>query len=117
LRDYRVGDTMIFCGGVTRAGARSEAATMAEYAVRKGLPVSAVVLEDRSQSTWQNVEYMRSLAGPGPVVIASNTFHARKARAYAWRQDHALAERLQRGSDYRFGELLLLKPLLALFGK
>jgi uncharacterized SAM-binding protein YcdF (DUF218 family) len=117
LRDYRVGDTMIFCGGVTRAGARSEAATMAEYAVRKGLPVSAVVLEDRSQSTWQNVEYMRSLAGPGPVVIASNTFHARKARAYAWRQDHALAERLQGGSDYRFGELLLLKPLLALFGK
>jgi uncharacterized SAM-binding protein YcdF (DUF218 family) len=117
MRDYRDGDTMIFCGGVTRAGVRSEAAAMADYAVRKGLPMSAVVLEDRSQSTWQNVEYMRPLAGPGPVIIASNTFHARRARAYAWRQDHALAKRLQRGSDYRFGELLLLKPLLAIYAK
>jgi uncharacterized SAM-binding protein YcdF (DUF218 family) len=117
LRDFSDGDTMIFCGGVTRAGVRSEAAAMADYAVRKGLPVSAVVLEDKSQSTWQNVEYMRPLAGPGPVVIASNTFHARRARAYVWAQDQTLAQRLQRGSDYRLGELLLLKPLLALYGK
>jgi uncharacterized SAM-binding protein YcdF (DUF218 family) len=117
LRDYRDGDRMIFCGGVTRAGVRSEAAAMADYAVRKGLPMSAVVLEDRSQSTWQNVEYMLPLVGPGPVVIASNTFHARRARAYVWRQDHALAERLRRGSDYRFGELPLLKPLLAIYAK
>jgi vancomycin permeability regulator SanA len=117
LRDYRDGDTMIFCGGVTRAGVRSEAAAMADYAVRKGVPMGAVVLEDRSQSTWQNVEYMRPLVGPGPVVIASNTFHARRARAYAWRQDHALANRLRRGSDYRFGELLLLKPLLAIYAR
>jgi hypothetical protein len=117
LRDYRDGDTMIFCGGVTRAGVRSEAAAMADYAVRRGLPRSAVVLEDRSRSTWQNVEYLRPLACPGPVVIASNTFHARRARAYVWRQDHTLAKRLQRGSDYRFGELPLLKPLLAIYAK
>jgi uncharacterized SAM-binding protein YcdF (DUF218 family) len=117
LRDYRDGDTMIFCGGVTRAGVKSEAAAMADYAVLKGLPATAVVLEDRSHSTWQNIEYMRRLVGPGPIVIASNTFHARKARAYVWKQDHALAKQLQRGSDYRLGELLLLKPLLALYGK
>jgi uncharacterized SAM-binding protein YcdF (DUF218 family) len=117
LRDYREGDTMIFCGGVTRAGVKSEAAAMADYAVLKGLPASAVALEDRSQSTWQNIDYMRRLVRSGPVVIASNTFHARRARAYLWKQDHALAGQLQRGSDYRFGELLLLKPLLALYGK
>jgi uncharacterized SAM-binding protein YcdF (DUF218 family) len=117
LRDYRDGDTMIFCGGVTRAGVKSEAAAMADYAVLKGLPQAAVVLEDRSQSTSQNIEYMRRLAGSGPIVIASNTFHARRARAYLWMQDRELAGRLQRGSDYRPGELLLLKPLLALYGR
>jgi uncharacterized SAM-binding protein YcdF (DUF218 family) len=117
LRDYRDGDTMIFCGGVTRAGVKSEAAAMADYAVLKGLPANAVVLEDKSQSTSQNIEYMRRLVGSGPVVIASNTFHARRARAHVWKQDPALARRLRRGSDYRFGELLLLKPLLAVFGR
>jgi vancomycin permeability regulator SanA len=117
LRDYRDGDTMIFCGGVTRHGVKSEAEAMADYAVLKGLPATAVVLEDRSRSTSQNIEYMRRLVGSGPVVIASNTFHARRARKYLWKQDPTLAGRLRRGSDYRSGELLLLKPLLALFGR
>jgi hypothetical protein len=117
LRSYRPGDVVVFCGGVTRGATRSEAAVMADHAERCGLPVEAIVLEDRSRSTWENIENSRPLLGGGPVVIASNTLHARRARAYLWRQEQPAALRLRRGNDYRMGELLLLKPFLVLHAK
>jgi uncharacterized SAM-binding protein YcdF (DUF218 family) len=113
LRCYRRGDTVIFCGGITRGSARSEAAVMADHAVSLGLPRDSVVVEGRSQTTWQNIENALPLIGPGAVVIASDTFHARRARRYIWLQDTAIGGRLRKGCDYRPGELFWLKPLMA----
>lgn len=113
LRCYRRGDAVIFCGGITRGSVRSEAAVMADHAVSLGLPRDSVVVEGRSQTTWQNIENALPLIGPGPVVVASNTFHARRARRYIWLQDKAVGGRLREGCDYRPGELFWLKPLMA----
>ncbi|QVQ55037.1 YdcF family protein [Spiractinospora alimapuensis] len=109
---------LVFTGAGSRRGARrSEASVMAEYAVRHlGVDPADVVLEERATTTWENIMYSLPLVGSFPVVkVASNTFHARKARRYLWRQAPAVAVRLRRTRDHRFGELFPLKPLLALY--
>lgn len=86
---------------------------MADYAVLQGLPAESVVLDEHSFSTWQNIENALRLIGTGPVIIASDTFHARRARRYMWQQAPGVGRRLRRGCDYRLGELFWLKPILA----
>jgi uncharacterized SAM-binding protein YcdF (DUF218 family) len=106
----------VFSGGATRGGV-SEAALMARYAVEElGIPVSNVTLEEQSRTTWENIAFsIPLLADATSIVIASNTFHARRARRYLAKQSPELAARLRRGADYRFGELLPLKPYLAIY--
>lgn len=109
---------LVFTGARTRPGAhRSEASVMAEYAVGSlGVDPSDVILEERATTTWENVQYSLPLIMPfSAVKIASNTFHARKARRYLWRQAPAVAARLRPARDHEFGELLPFKPLLALY--
>ncbi|PRX97684.1 YdcF family protein [Allonocardiopsis opalescens] len=94
---------------------RSEAAVMAEYAVGVlGVDPADVVLEEQATTTWENIRYSLPLIESFPVVkIASNTFHARKGRRYLREQAPAVAARLRPTRDHRFGELLAVKPLLA----
>lgn len=106
----------VFSGGATRGGV-SEAALMARHAVEvHGVPEENVVLEEESRTTWENITFsLPLLADASSIVIASNTFHARRARRYLARQAPELSARLRRGADYRFGELLPLKPYLAIY--
>jgi len=74
-------------------------------------------LDRASRSTWQNIENAASLIEAFDVVkIVSNPVHAEKARGYLWRQRPDLAARLVRARDYRFGELVLVKPIAAAIG-
>ena len=50
------------------------------------------------------------------IKIVSQPAHALKARAYLRRQRPDLAQRLVRADDYRPGEWLVGKPLLAAYG-
>ena len=103
--------------GDERSGGTSEAALMARYAVEElGVPERNVELEELSRTTWENVAFsLPLLRDADSIVIASNTFHARRAPRYLAKQAPALAARLRRGADYRFGELLPLKPYLAIY--
>ncbi|WP_197682602.1 hypothetical protein [Jiangella sp. DSM 45060] len=47
----------------------------------------------------------------------SHPLHAEKGREYLHRAYPELARRLVRGADYRFGEWILLKPALAVYGR
>lgn len=110
--------TFVFSGGTTR-GPSSEAALMARYAIDVvGIPARSVLLEEESRTTWENVAFsipvFRTLDAES-IVIASNTFHARRARRYLATQAPDLAPRVRRGRDYRFGELLAVKPYLAIY--
>ena len=108
--------TFVFSGGAT-GGTVSEAALMAEYAIRSaGVPAGNVVLEEESRSTWENITFsLPLLRDAGSIVVASNTFHARRARRYLATQAPELADRIRRGADHRFGELMAVKPYLAIY--
>ncbi|MFF8959514.1 YdcF family protein [Streptomyces sp. NPDC014894] len=111
-RDTRV----IFSGGVTSDGA-SEARLMADYAESVLAFDGTVLLEERSTTTWENVtNVIPLLQDVDRIKIVSQPAHALKARAYMRRQRPDLAERLVRADDYRPGEWVLGKPLLALGG-
>lgn len=51
------------------------------------------------------------------IKIVSNSLHAEKARFCLWQHRPDLAERLLPAVDYRFGELILIKPVLAAIGR
>ncbi|MFI0480289.1 YdcF family protein [Actinomadura sp. 9N215] len=114
--DNARGTRVIFSGGATGDGA-AEARLMADYAKSVLEFDGAVLLEDQSVTTWQNItNVIPLLEDVDRIKIVSQPAHALKARAYLRRQRPDLAEKLVRADDYRPGEWLLVKPLLALYG-
>jgi uncharacterized SAM-binding protein YcdF (DUF218 family) len=110
------GTRVIFSGGVTGNGA-VEAQLMADYAKSVLAFDGTVLLEDQSATTWENItNVVPLLEDVDRIKIASQPAHALKARAYLRRQRPDLAERLVRADDYRPGEWMVGKPLLALYG-
>ncbi|WP_194814679.1 YdcF family protein [Nocardia sp. XZ_19_385] len=111
-----VDSRVLFCGGAC-AGPHSEAALMAAYARDIRGYRGAFVLEEKSRSTWENISFaIPFLQDADRIKIVSVPLHAEKARRYLARQDPDLASRLVPGAEYRFGEWMPLKPLLALYG-
>jgi uncharacterized SAM-binding protein YcdF (DUF218 family) len=111
-RDTRV----IFSGSAADTGA-TEARLMADYAKFVLRFDGTVLLEEESRTTWENVtNVIPLLEDVGRIKFASQPAHALKARAYLRRQRPDLAARLVPAADYRPGEWLVLKPLLAMYG-
>ncbi len=110
------GNRVIFSGGTTSGGA-AEAQLMADYAKTVLAFDGTVLLEDKSTTTWENItNVIPLLEDVDRIKIASQPAHALKARAYLRRQRPDLARRLVRADDYRPGEWMVAKPLLALYG-
>ncbi|WP_030546280.1 YdcF family protein [Streptomyces albus] len=109
---------LIFSGGATGGGTgATEARLMADYAKSVLRFDGTVILEDKSTTTWENVtNVIPLLEDADRIKIVSQPAHALKARAYLRRQRPDLAERLVRADDYRPGEWMAAKPLLALYG-
>ncbi|HEX7827981.1 MAG TPA: YdcF family protein [Mycobacterium sp.] len=91
----------VFSGAAVRTPV-SEAQMMADYAVHTlGVPAANVVVEDRSRTTVQNVVNTIPLMPDGSAVkVASNTFHARRARRILFDESPELGARLVRARDY-----------------
>lgn len=107
---------LVLCGGAC-AGPHSEAALMARYAREQLGYRGTLVLEEQSRSTWENIAYALPLVREvDRIKIVSIPQHAEQARRYLARQDPGLAARLVPAAEYRFGEWLPLKPVLALYG-
>ncbi|MET9607289.1 YdcF family protein [Streptomyces sp. NPDC006512] len=111
------GNRVIFSGGTTGSNGATEARLMADYAKSVlGFDVT-MLLEDQSATTWENItNVIPLLEDADRIKIVSQPAHALKARAYLRRQRPDLAERLVRADDYRLGEWMAGKPLLALYG-
>ena len=116
VRSFDGPGVLVLSGGAV-AGGRAEAELMADYARNVLGYRGPVRIESASRSTWQNVEFFIPLVEDASrIKIVSHSLHAEKAREYLWRQRSDLAARLVRGQDYRPGEWLFLKPVLAVLG-
>jgi uncharacterized SAM-binding protein YcdF (DUF218 family) len=108
--------TIIFSGG-SPAGGVSEAELMAEYARKLGYKGTPII-EAESNSTWENItNCIPFLDTADRIKIASNPAHALKGRIYLQRIAPQLSRKLVQANDHKFGEIVLLKPFLAAFGR
>jgi uncharacterized SAM-binding protein YcdF (DUF218 family) len=117
-REPRLGPSrLVLCGG-TVGGPVAEAEVMACYAREsRGYP-GVLITELTSRSTCENVRNaIPFIDDADRIKIVSNSLHAEKARWYLWQSRPDLAERLVPAADYRFGELMLVKPALAALGR
>jgi len=91
----------VFSGGAVRSR-DPEAAMMADYAVRAlGISPDNVVVEGKSRTTEENLINSAPFLADSPAIkIASNTFHALRARMILRDQSPDLANRLAPARDY-----------------
>jgi uncharacterized SAM-binding protein YcdF (DUF218 family) len=107
---------LVLCGGAVGSDV-TESELMAVYAREKRRYAGTLLTETESRTTWENVQNVIPLVEAADrIKIVSNSLHAEKARAYLWKLRPDLAERLVQANEYRFGELILLKPLMAALG-
>ena len=87
VRLYRKGvvSRLLFSGGAAHSP-YVEADVMADLAVRRGVPVSAVLREGRALTTWQNVRFAKALLEDAHVkttLVISTADHLPRARRIA----------------------------------
>jgi uncharacterized SAM-binding protein YcdF (DUF218 family) len=101
----RVGGQLLFVGGPTADGRTSAAQRMAEVAAAAGVPASAVQVETRSSSTYENLLFSRDqiASREGHVWLVSSAVHLRRAMAVA----HKLGLRVRpHACDWRGFEVM-----------
>ncbi len=88
LRLYQGGyaDTIIVCGALGETGSVTEARAMRNYLVNYGVPADAILLDENSFSTAQNMQNSKALMdeyGYTSAIIATSDFHTARAMACA----------------------------------
>jgi uncharacterized SAM-binding protein YcdF (DUF218 family) len=74
---------LVLCGGGGRGSGRSEAAAMRDIALAAGVPAEAMLLDERSTSTYENAVETAALLrthGLRTVLLVSERFHLPRAR-------------------------------------
>jgi uncharacterized SAM-binding protein YcdF (DUF218 family) len=90
IRLYRRGiaPKLIVTGGKAAGDITSEAETSARYARRNGVPASAILLEDESRSTTEQMHAVARMARSrelASVVLVSDRFHMLRLLLTAWK--------------------------------
>jgi uncharacterized SAM-binding protein YcdF (DUF218 family) len=85
---YRKGQVgkLIFTGGQGNAGEPTESSAARDYALQSGVPASAILIEEKSHNTYENILYAKQLAdshGIKKVLIVSDPLHMKRAMAMA----------------------------------
>lgn len=84
-REKRV-ERILVTGGRSPEDGVSEAAAGASYLAARGIPAGAILREDRSRTTRQNLDNAAAMlvdAAGQPVLIVSDPLHMRRAMAMA----------------------------------
>lgn len=75
-------EQIIFTGGIGDRSRSSEAAVAQRYALQRGVPATAIILEEQAANTLESMQNVRPLLaqnGIESVVIVSTPFHMRRA--------------------------------------
>jgi uncharacterized SAM-binding protein YcdF (DUF218 family) len=86
LREHHPDALLVLSGGQGPDEPRSEAAAMAEYALEHGVPQEAIVLEDRSRTTEENLRNTMEMVGTvlpadGPGLTVTSSYHVLRTAA------------------------------------
>lgn len=79
-------DTIIFTGGIGRNDDRSEAEVARQYALARGVPVAATLIETTSASTLENLINAQQIAAAHDLhtfLLVSTPYHMKRAMAIA----------------------------------
>lgn len=77
---------LIFTGGQGNPGEPTEASAACLYALQSGVPVSDILMEDKSHTTYENILNAKQLAdahGIRTVLIVSDPLHMKRAMTMA----------------------------------
>ncbi|MDF2722199.1 MAG: YdcF family protein [Paenibacillus sp.] len=77
---------IIATGGIGLPGEPSEAAVIKAYLVERGVPASAIYVEDQSRSTYENMQNSRAIMdqhGLRSAVLVTHGYHALRAHMIA----------------------------------
>ncbi len=115
MRSAPPGALFVFSGAAVH-GDVPEAEVMAAYGIARGIPPSRIVRETRATTTRENVAYsLPWLREAGTIRIASNTFHARRARRCLRATAPELFDRLRPTRDFVPFELGPLRLALTFY--
>jgi uncharacterized SAM-binding protein YcdF (DUF218 family) len=77
---------LIFTGGQGNPGEPTESSAARDYALQSGIPLSDILIEEQSHTTYENIVYAKQLAdshGIKKVLIVSDPLHMKRAMAMA----------------------------------
>lgn len=83
---------IVFSGGDATLFGRgpAEAQGMKRLALRLGVPEEAILVEDRSRTTYENAVETKRLLGPASVLLTTSALHIPRAQAFFRRQGFAV---------------------------
>lgn len=81
---YRRGwaDTLIFSGAAADPSSPSNAEAMKAYAMERGVPAAAILIEEASKTTHENAKLVRSLFAKHKIsqaILVTSAYHQRRA--------------------------------------
>ncbi|MED3792536.1 YdcF family protein [Niallia alba] len=71
--------TIIVTGGKGNGEEMTEAAALLNFFIEQGVPKERILVEDKSTSTYENLQYTKTLFSINEAVIVSNDFHLFRA--------------------------------------
>lgn len=85
LRLYRAlpGNKLVTSGGVAIEGERPVAAAMADLLAELGVPREDLVIEGKSENTYENLFEVRALVGERPFILVASACDLRRAMGVA----------------------------------
>lgn len=105
---------IVMSGGDARIFGRgpSEALEMKRLAIRLGVPEDAILVEDRSRTTYESAVQTSRLLGPSSILLATSAYHLPRSVAL-FRQEGLLVTPYpcSYGATNRPGDLSDLNPL------
>jgi uncharacterized SAM-binding protein YcdF (DUF218 family) len=94
-------EKIIFSGGAVK-NQIVEATSMANLAVRAGIPSECILTETNARSTWENIKFsLPRLQGYDKILVVSNSLHAHRGRRYLCRQRQDLCNRTFVAATYQ----------------
>jgi uncharacterized SAM-binding protein YcdF (DUF218 family) len=77
---------IVLTGGSPQPGYPSEARVGRQFCISRGIPTEAMLLDETSRTTWQNLQQAKQLMAPlgiETVLLVSDPFHMRRAMSMA----------------------------------